>query len=283
MAWTPFSGARPACEARPWTISFASPTPLREVLMRPRGTERGFEDKDGIATAGFGFDEFTRGFAADFFIRSPEKNDAFGKRNSGFRQSVEGKESLHNAALHVEDAGAVSLACFYVKRHFGQGAGRIDSVVMAEHQKLGFGPRRSGRPNDAEMIAAMLLRDDADECFAMEPEIREETAAAVGGEFFRCWEIRGKPVDGACRASAEGVGAKVAGKFQGELSASAWRDDVNNRNGSPPNIPMVPQEPRGCSWLLDARRRGGWFGRAECNKMRAGKKEECFVGGWDCL
>ncbi len=40
-ALIPFSGASPACEARPWTMSCASPTPLREVFSRPRGPSDG--------------------------------------------------------------------------------------------------------------------------------------------------------------------------------------------------------------------------------------------------
>ena len=41
------------------------------------GAEGGLQDEDGVAAAGFGFDELPGGIAADFFVGDPEEDDSF--------------------------------------------------------------------------------------------------------------------------------------------------------------------------------------------------------------
>jgi hypothetical protein len=71
-----------------------------------------------------------------------------------------------------------------VDGHLGKSAGRIDGVVVAEDEELGFGARVGGGPDDAEMIAAMFLGDSANKGFASEPKVSEKFAAEIGGSFF---------------------------------------------------------------------------------------------------
>src|SRR5271168_3226074 len=131
--------------------------------------ERRFEDEDSIAAAGFGFEELSRGVAADLFVGGPEEDEAFLNRNLGMLQSLQGKERLHDAGLHVENTRTVGFAGGDTEGHFGERAGGVDSVVMAEHQKLS---RRAGfvrPPGGSQMIATEFLRDAFDACAALAP------------------------------------------------------------------------------------------------------------------
>src|SRR5580658_10101055 len=118
------------------------------------------------------------------------------ERSFGLLQSFESEERLRDAGLHIEDAGAVSLSTGNTKRHFGKRAGRVDRVVMAEHQELSRGPRFLRPPGDAQLIAAELLRDALDVCAALAPFSGENVTAAVGRSLFKARRFReDKPLD----------------------------------------------------------------------------------------
>ena len=184
-ALMPFSGARPAWEARPWTMSSASPTPLREVFSKPRGPSDGSSTKTASLRARFFFNQFARGFAADLFVGSPQKNQAFLHRGLQFANGFEREERLNDAGFHVERAGAVGFPAGNAKRHFGESAGGIDGVVVAEDEELRFYSAFRGFPDHAEMIAAVFLPENLRNRAVVEPFFREEFAAAVGWLFFQ--------------------------------------------------------------------------------------------------
>ena len=48
-------------------------------FQQAAGAEGRFEHEDGVAAAGFGFDKFAGGIAADFFVGGPEEDDAFAR------------------------------------------------------------------------------------------------------------------------------------------------------------------------------------------------------------
>ncbi len=105
-------------------------------------TESRFEDENGVAAAGFGFDQLARGFAANFFVRGPEKNNLFLELDAGFLKSFEREKGLGNASFHIESAGAIGFTILDVKRHFGELAAGIDGVVVAEDKELRLRARR---------------------------------------------------------------------------------------------------------------------------------------------
>src|SRR3974377_64643 len=91
-------------------------------------TERRFEDKDGIASASFGFDKFAGCLAADLFVRGPKKNDALVDGKARFQQGVKCEEGLDDSRFHIEGAGTEGLSVLYVKRHFCDSSGRGGGV-----------------------------------------------------------------------------------------------------------------------------------------------------------
>src|SRR5208337_4832122 len=94
-------------------------------------------------------------------------------------------ERLDNAGFHVKSAGAVGLVAGKAKGHFGDGAGGVDRIVVAEDEELRSGRRNGGRPNDAKMIAAMLLAEHLDERASQQPFVGQKTTAAVGSFFIQ--------------------------------------------------------------------------------------------------
>jgi len=96
------------------------------------------EHEDGVAAASFGLDQLAGGFAADFFVGGPEKDDAFVRLIFGGQalQSLCGEQSLDDAGFHVEGAGAVGFAAGNAEGHFAQRATGVDGVVVAEDEKL---------------------------------------------------------------------------------------------------------------------------------------------------
>jgi len=114
------------------------------------------------------------------------------KLGSGAEQGLDGEERLHDARFHVEGAGTIGFAGGYAKGHFRESAGCVDGVVVAEHEKLAS---RAGFvwPGDAQMIAAMPLRDALDPQAALAPLGGEQCATAVGGKFFEAGGFREDP------------------------------------------------------------------------------------------
>jgi hypothetical protein len=73
---------------------------------------------NGIAAAGFGFDKFPGGIAADFFVGGPQKNNAFVGGEIQLLERAMREEGLHYAGFHVEGTGAVGFACSEPEGHF---------------------------------------------------------------------------------------------------------------------------------------------------------------------
>src|SRR6266403_781167 len=142
--------------------------------------ERWLEHKNGVTAARFDFDEVARGLAANLFIGGPEKDDLFAKRCCALPQCVKREERLYDAGLHVERPGAVHFAGGNAKWHFRERSGGVHRVIVAEDQELSGGARFVRLPRDAQMIAAMLLRDSLDARGMFAPLFRKDAAAAVG-------------------------------------------------------------------------------------------------------
>jgi len=153
-------------------------------------TERRLKDKDGVTAAGFRFDEDAGGFAADLLVGSPHEHDALGNRGLHFLQGLESKKRLDNASLHVKSAGAISFATREAIGHFGDGAGGVDRIVVAQDEELCSGRCNGRGPDDAKMIAAMLLAKNLDERAAQQPFVREKAAAAVGAFFIQAGRLQ---------------------------------------------------------------------------------------------
>lgn len=185
---------------------------LAGSLDQAAWTERWFENEDSVAAAGFRFDEGARGLAADLLVRSPHEYDAFGKSGLCFLQGFKRKKSLDNASLHVKGAGAIHLVTSHTVGHFDDGAGGIDGVIVAQDEKLR--PRRSNawRPDDAEMVSAVLLANDLDKRPAQQPFVGQEATAAVGALFVQS----GRFQDGQLTKDIEHAGEFAA--EQGEQS-----------------------------------------------------------------
>jgi len=155
----------------------------------PARTERGLQDEDGVATKSFRFDEDAGGFAADLFVGSPQEDDALGNRRMGLLQGFQGKERLDNTGLHVKRARAIGFVAGESIRHFGDGTGGVNRIVMAEDEELRPGRGDRGRPDDAKMIAAMLLAEHLDERAAQQPLVCEKATAAVGAFFVQAGRL----------------------------------------------------------------------------------------------
>jgi len=61
---------------------------------------------------------------------------------------------------------------------------------VAENEKLSRGARLPRLPNDAQMIAAMLLREPLDACAMFAPLCGDDGAAAVGVRFLQARRFR---------------------------------------------------------------------------------------------
>lgn len=165
-------------------------------LEQTSRTEGRLEYKNGLAAAGFCFDEFPRGIASDLLVGGAKKNQPMKERNVRLPQSFESEEGLSEPGLHIEDAGAVGFSARNTEGHFSQGAGGIDRVVVSEHEKLTRGPRSLRPPGDAKLVATVLLRDPLDGCAAFAPFHGEYVAAAIGGSFFQAGRLReNEPLD----------------------------------------------------------------------------------------
>jgi len=149
-----------------------------------------FENKDGVTAAGFRFDQNAGGFAADFLVGSPEEDEALGNLGLSFLQDFESKKRLDDSGLHVESAGAISFVAHEAVRHFGDSASRIDGIVMAEDEELRSGRRNRGGPNDAKMIATMLLAEHLNKRAPQQPLVGEEAAAAVSTFFIQTGRLK---------------------------------------------------------------------------------------------
>jgi hypothetical protein len=159
---------------------------LEEALW----AEGRFEDEDGIATASFRFDEFSRDIAADLFVGGPEKNQAVAKKCVCSLQSFESEEGLDDAGFHIKDSGTIGFSGGDAEGHFAEGAGGIDRVVVAENEILPSGPRFLRPPSDEELVAAEFLRNALDARAALAPLGSEQVAATVGGNFFEAGRLR---------------------------------------------------------------------------------------------
>ena len=160
------------------------PNALTRSLDQPARAEARLKDEDGVASAGFFFNELARGFAANFLVGGPEEDEPLGNGGFQFLQGFESKEGLNDTSFHVKGAGAESLSANDAEGHFGKSAGRIDRIVMAEDKELRTRRSRQGGPDGAEMIAAMSLLDDLDESSAEQPFVSEKASAAVCVVFF---------------------------------------------------------------------------------------------------
>ena len=97
-------------------------------------SEGRFEDEDSITPECFRFEDFAGGFAADFFIGSPEKDQAFAKRYFRLLKSSQCEKCLDDSGFHVKGSRAVNFAACYAERHPGEGSGGVDRVVVAQDQ-----------------------------------------------------------------------------------------------------------------------------------------------------
>lgn len=152
------------------------------------GTEGGFEDEDGVATARFGFKELARGFAADLFVGGPEEDEAFAQGRSCFLQCLQGVERLNDSCLHVENSGTVSFAAGDAEGHGLKRAAGINGVVVTQDQELACGASLVRPIRNAEMIGALLLRNAFDAHASFAPFFLDDFATKVGNGFF---EARG--------------------------------------------------------------------------------------------
>lgn len=140
-------------------------------------SKRWLKDKDCIAAEGFCFNEFPGGIAADLFVRGPEKDKPMTQGNFCLLQSIESKESLREAGLHIEDAWAIRFSTGDAEGHFVQSAAGIDSVVVAEDEELARRTRFFGPPGHTKLVAANFLYDSFDACAAFVPFLSENVAA----------------------------------------------------------------------------------------------------------
>src|SRR5215472_17501628 len=143
-------------------VQFSRTDTFAGGLHQAAGTEGRLEDEHGITAPRFGFDELAGRFAADFFVGRPKEDDLLLQVKLGLPKSLECKERLDDASLHVEDSGTVSLSPRDAERHFLQGSGGINGIVMAEHEELTLGASLVWDQSYAQMVAAVLLRNVLD-------------------------------------------------------------------------------------------------------------------------
>ena len=147
--------------------------------------ERGLEHKDGVAAPRFLLDQFTGSVAADLLVGSPQEDDALGEWDVELFQCLESEERLNEARLHVKNTRTVGLADAHAERHEFERATRVHRIVMSEDEQLACRFPGPFPPRDAEMIAAMALRQDFDAGAAVPPFLGEQAAAAVRGGFLQ--------------------------------------------------------------------------------------------------
>ena len=110
--------------------------------------------------------------------------------NFSLLQSIESKESLREAGLHIEDAWAIRFSAGDAEGHFVQSAAGIDGVVVAENKVLTCGTRFLRPPSDAELVTANFLDNSFDACVAFVPFRGENVAAEVSWLFFEARRFR---------------------------------------------------------------------------------------------
>jgi len=98
-------------------IGFAN-TFARSFEQAARAKGR-LKNEDSIAATGFGFNEFSRGFAADLFVRGPEKDQTLEDFDLQLLQGFESKKGLDDTRLHVKGARTVSFAAGNTEWHSG--------------------------------------------------------------------------------------------------------------------------------------------------------------------
>src|SRR5260221_12592223 len=153
-----------------------------QQALRP---ECRLQHKDRIAALCLRFDELARTLAANLFIRGPQKDDPFLERGTAAPDRVERKQRLHDARLHIENAGAINTTRGDSKWHFGQRAGAVDRIVMAENQELrARSVSIARRASNSQMRAAMLLLKQLDVHLAFPPFLGNYFSAGIGRNFF---------------------------------------------------------------------------------------------------
>src|SRR5579885_3633535 len=83
---------------------------LARSFQQSARPERRLQHEYRIAAERFAFDEFARRIAADLLVRGPQKDNPFTQWDLQALQSLKGEERLHDAGLHIENAGTKYLA-----------------------------------------------------------------------------------------------------------------------------------------------------------------------------
>ena len=125
-----------------------------------------FEDEDSVAATGFRLDNRARGLAADFFVGGPEKDEVFSGRKLQLFKQFKSEQRLDDAGFHVKGTRAEGFAARDAEGHFGESAGGIDGIVMAENQKLAAKAGGGWRPSNAKMVAMKFFFQDVNDAAA---------------------------------------------------------------------------------------------------------------------
>lgn len=149
------------------------------------GTEGRLKNKNGLAFAGFPFDDLARCGAADFLIGSPEEDNFMARRNFQSAESVRGSKGDDMPALHVERAGAPGAAAGDAKRHFSERPDGINGVEMSQDEKLAARGVAHWRKSEfgANVIAAIAIAENAHAGAAALPFGGGDASQAVNGWF----------------------------------------------------------------------------------------------------
>src|SRR5258708_10275673 len=154
-------------------------------LQQAARAEGRLKDKNGIAAPRFRFEEVARRFASDLLVGRPKEDDTFAKGYFRLQKRLQREKRLNDSGLHVKDSRAVSFAAFQPERHPGECSGRVDRIVVAQHEELAQRARFAGCVSDAQKIATMLLRDSFHARAVGIPFLGEYATASIGGGFIQ--------------------------------------------------------------------------------------------------
>ena len=130
-ALTPFSGSRPACAARPCTMSSNPPVPLRPIFSTPPGAAGSSTSTAPQAWARCSISARDAP-GPDFFVGREQQLDP-----GPVSQRGSGMNGHHDPTFHVEDTGSADDTVDHFEGAPGQGAEREHGVVVSDDQHPG--------------------------------------------------------------------------------------------------------------------------------------------------
>ena len=151
------------------------PEALTGDLQLPVGSLARLEHEGTRGAAREETDEAARVAAPDLLVRIDEHDGQYGRLQPELAQCAQRKHDLHEAALHVRDAGAVEQSVLTPKRHPGERPDGPDRIHVTEQQLARVASVALPGPC-VEVIAHLVVAPDRAHDELVPLELRGENA-----------------------------------------------------------------------------------------------------------